>query len=123
MSNLVRGQGGWSATRLPTADNEWDSSADGRHALNEDAELTPIFHAMTRGAWRTRQHEQLHAAARQVHADPVDEFHRDPLTAPIPVQAPTASAIPIRRSGAHALADTHGRHHRRRDRVSQLPRR
>lgn len=123
MSDLVRGQGGWSATRLPTADNEWESSADGRHVLNEDAELTPIFHAMTRGAWRTRQHEQRPAAPRPV--DPVDDFHRDPLTAPIPVQAlsSNASATPIRRSGAHALVESHGRHHRRRDRVSQLPRR
>lgn len=122
MSDLVRGQGGWSATRLPTADNEWDSSADGRHAFIEDAELTPIFHAMTRGAWRTRQHEQVQAAPRP--ADPVDEFRRDPLTAPIPVQAlGSSSAAPTRRSGAHALADSHGRHHRRRDRVSQLPRR
>ncbi len=47
----------------------------GRHAFDEDAALTPIFHALSRG-------------------DEVAEFRRDPLTAPIPVQAFAAAAAP-----------------------------
>jgi hypothetical protein len=50
----------------------------GRHALDEDAFQTPIFAALTRGGGRER---------RQVRrADSLDEFRRDPLTAPIPIQ-------------------------------------
>ncbi len=44
--------------------------ATGRHALEEDAVLTPIFSAV----------------CREVLPDAVDQFHRDPLTAPIPIQ-------------------------------------
>lgn len=44
------------ATRYSTTDDDW-SPATGRHAFDEDAELTPIFHALTRGGWRARQHE------------------------------------------------------------------
>lgn len=118
MSDLVREQGGWSATTLTTADTDWDSPTAGRHALDEEAVLTPIFHAMARGGWRSRQHDAA-PVSRQGHADPVDEFQRDPLTAPIPVQAMTASApvapvTPIVRrrpgAGAHRLAETSGRH-------------
>ncbi|WP_300018131.1 hypothetical protein [Pseudonocardia sp.] len=88
----------------------------GRHAFDEDAALTPIFHALNRGGWRGRQQEP---AARP--ADAVDEFRRDPLTAPIPVQslaAPTRPAHPTpparrRRPAAHALVEPRagGRHH------------
>lgn len=64
----------------------------GRHAVDEDAALTPIFHALSRG-------------------DAVAEFRRDPLTAPIPVQAFAAAAAPSprlapRRRHPHG----HGRH-------------
>lgn len=79
----------------------------GRHAFNEDAALTPIFHALTRGGWRSRQHEP---AARHAATESVDAFDRDPLTAPIPMQPPAPmpppAAAPRRRrraSGAHAL--------------------
>ncbi len=53
--------------------------AAGRHALDEDAVQTPIFHALKRGGWRQRQQERT--------VDSVEEFRRDPLTAPIPIQA------------------------------------
>jgi hypothetical protein len=53
--------------------------AGGRHALDEDAIQTPIFHALARGGLRQRQ--QAHVA------DSLEEFRRDPLTAPIPIQA------------------------------------
>jgi hypothetical protein len=77
VSELMTDLDWWAATRYPRADEEW-GPASGRHAHNDDAELTPIFHALTRGGWRGRQHEPAY------EADPVDEFDREPLTAPIP---------------------------------------
>jgi hypothetical protein len=53
--------------------------AGGRHALDEDAFQTPIFHALSRGGRRRQQQEGTTAS--------LEEFRRDPLTAPIPVQA------------------------------------
>ncbi|MEJ3655780.1 hypothetical protein WEH80_22680 [Actinomycetes bacterium KLBMP 9759] len=155
MSDLVRGPGGWASTRHPATDDEWGSQAAGRHAINEDALLTPIFHALAHGGWRTRQSDPAqqqapaprqtpalqsagarssaarqaqapHAAARQQLADPVLEFERDPLTAPIPAQAfIPAPATPDRRrtsshSHSHSASEQRwepkelGRHHRRR---------
>ena len=89
----------------------------GRHAFNEDAVLTPIFHALTRGGLRRQRHELRSAP------DPVEDFRRNPLTAPIPVQAlapvPAPSqpwrrtpAEPTRRAGRRRAAGR-GRHHRR----------
>ena len=57
--------------------------ADGRHALDEDALHTPIFAALSRGGWRRRQES---AAA----VPSVEDFRRDPLTAPLPIQAVAA---------------------------------
>jgi hypothetical protein len=98
VSELVTDLDWWAATRYPNADEEW-GPASGRHSYSEEAALTPIFHALTRGGWRSRQHEPAYSA------DPVGEFHRDPLTAPIPVQPPAAT----RRR--RELPET-GRHHR-----------
>jgi hypothetical protein len=89
--------------------------AAGRHALDEDAVLTPIFHALTRGGWRSRQHEVVvPVSAQRAAADPVDAFHRDPLTAPIPVQAlvaPPATSRRRARGGVHRVpAARHARH-------------
>lgn len=69
--------------------------ATGRHALNEDALFTPIFHALAGGP--------------PPPVDPVERFRRDPLTAPLPV------VVPARRrpEGAHARTESTGRHHRR----------
>ena len=55
--------------------------ADGRHALDEDALHTPIFAALSRGGWRRRQE----GAAAAVPS--VEDFRRDPLTAPLPIQS------------------------------------
>lgn len=103
----------------------------GRHAIDEDAALTPIFHALNRGGRRGRQQEPRPARPADPRpADPVDEFRRDPLTAPIPVRAFSAAAAPSpaparpyrevprprrRRPATHALAEPHdgGRHHHR----------
>jgi hypothetical protein len=146
VNDLARGQGWRAAARHPATDDEWGSSATGRHAFNEDAVLTPIFHALQRGGWRRRQHEPAPAAqhprsqfpdgqypdtrypAGQHPVDPVDQFRRDPLTAPIPVQALVPSPSLSREwqprgAGAHAVNESRvdmtdrGRHHRRREPV------
>lgn len=54
--------------------------AGGRHALDEDAVQTPIFAALTRGGWRRRQQESASGSVATV-----EDFRRDPLTAPIPI--------------------------------------
>jgi hypothetical protein len=59
--------------------------ANGRHALDEDALHTPIFAALSRGGWRRRQQEGAAATASSVPS--VEDFRRDPLTAPLPIQA------------------------------------
>jgi hypothetical protein len=53
----------------------------GRHALDEDALHTPIFAALSRGGWRRRQEVAVAAVPS------VEDFRRDPLTAPLPIQA------------------------------------
>jgi hypothetical protein len=115
VSELVTDLDWWAATRYPHADEEW-GPASGRHVYNEDAALTPIFDALTRGGWRSRQHEPAAPSYTPDHtpdhtadhtaghaADPLDEFHRDPLTAPIPVQAPASarSRRELRETGRH----------------------
>lgn len=122
MSDLV------TANRYATTDDGWSTATrrQGRHAFDEDAALTPIFHALTRGGWRSRQHEQAAAQrqSRQPVGDPVEAFRRDPLTAPIPVipAEPPAASSRGQASGAHAAVpearpemDATGRHHYRRE--------
>lgn len=110
MSDIVTDLDWWAATRYPNADDEWDPVGGGRHAYHEDAAMTPIFHALTRGGWRGRQHEPV--AAPRPAADPVDEFRRDPLTAPIPVQALYPAPAPPRPRREQPGT---GRHHRSRE--------
>jgi hypothetical protein len=57
--------------------------ADGRHALDEDALHTPIFAALSRRRWR-RPERAVAAVAS------VEDFRRDPLTAPLPIQPAAA---------------------------------
>lgn len=78
----------------------------GRHAIDEDALLTPIFAALRRGNRRRRRHEP----ARESLRDPVDEFRRDPLIAPIPIQALVPA--PSRSQERTNVAGHGGRHHR-----------
>jgi hypothetical protein len=58
--------------------------ADGRHALDEDALHTPIFAALSRRGWRRPESAVASVAS-------VEDFRRDPLTAPLPIQ-PAAAA-------------------------------
>ena len=90
MTELARRYG--DASARPALDDDFGDQHAGRHAFNEDAVLTPIFHALTRGGWRRRQ--------EPVAPDPVDAFRRDPLTAPIPIQAYDATG-PSGRPGRH----------------------
>src|SRR3954464_352370 len=62
--------------------------AGGRHALDEDAVQTPIFHALARGGRTRRQQEGATAS--------LEEFRRDPPTAPIPLQALAPAPVPAR---------------------------
>ena len=73
-----------------------DGPGTGRHALDEEAQLTPIFHALT-GRF----------GARPAPVDPVERFRRDPLTVPIPVTVPAGRR-------ARARTEPTGRHHLRR---------
>jgi hypothetical protein len=85
-----------------------DDPGTGRHALDEDALLTPIFAALARRSGR-----------RPAPVDPVERFRRDPLTAPLPVVVPARRSARSR-PGAHARAEPqperapHGRHALRR---------
>ena len=129
MSELVTDLDWLAAARYPNADDDW-GPAPGRHSYSEDAALTPIFHALSRSGWRSRQHDPAGAQnvvmqnvgaqnvgaqnypTQRTSADPVDAFRRDPLTAPIPVQAlaPTTTAPRRRRDRPES-----GRHHRSRE--------
>ncbi len=83
MTDLV---GSW--TGAPTG---WAGSAPddadptgGRHVLDRDAALTPIFTTLRRGAWRRSRPQSAGRPLRPV-PDPVAQFRSDPHTAPIPV--------------------------------------
>ena len=58
--------------------------AGGRHALDEDAVQTPIFAALRRGG-RRQQESAVGSAGSMASVASVEDFRRDPLTAPIPI--------------------------------------
>ena len=84
MSNLA-------TTGYDTFGSDRDAPS-GRHALSEDAVLTPIFHALTRGGLRATRRSDSTRPADPL--DPIEQFRRDPLTAPIPLHA--LMAVPSR---------------------------
>lgn len=131
MSEQVRGLGGAAArgrtaTGLPVAESD-GGPFPGRHENGAQvAAETPIFHALTVGGWRSRQQEPVAPATGQARPvaliDPLTAFRRDPLTAPIPVQALASASVPeqpielTRHSGRDGTRDipeqTGGRHRR-----------
>jgi hypothetical protein len=86
----VAGTGRW-GTERPAA-NRWGpdrlvepdraDAGDGRHALDRDAALTPIFTALRRGRWR-RPRGQV--SGLRLAPEPVERHHDGPPTSPIPV--------------------------------------
>lgn len=114
MTNQMKGVGAAVARRRVMLGVEDSGPFPGRHASrNEIAAETPIFHSLTIGGWRSRQHEPAlerprRRARTSREVDPLSEFRRDPLTAPIPAQAYTSSG-PATTSSARR-ADRHGAH-------------
>jgi hypothetical protein len=97
--------------RLRLIEGERCGEPAGRHALDEEAMLTPIFATLARRRGRPG-----------APVDPVDRVRHDQLTAPLPVVVPAR-----RRPGAHARPDplperpAPGRHALRRGAPSWLP--
>ncbi|MGQ0573758.1 MAG: hypothetical protein ACT4RN_06070 [Pseudonocardia sp.] len=132
MAEPVWGQG--VLTRVDEIEDRWGPRV-GRHSADDEATLTPIFHALARAGWGRRAEPARGRsaapappapapatpapAANPVPADPVVAFHRDPLLAPLPGTvadaASSAATSGRRRAGAHAVTDGRrgGRHHRR----------
>lgn len=114
MSDAVWGQG--VLTGAYESGQRWGSPV-GRHAVDEDAALTPIFHALVRSGWGSRAEHVASRDAGVAVADPVEAFRRDPLEAPLPVVdgEGTGGRPGRRRAGTHAAPDARGggRHHRR----------
>lgn len=110
-------------TRADEADYRRGSGV-GRHAADEDAALTPIFHALASGGWATRQDSPADTTAAAtttatsatttttgspepdpIETDPIETFRRDPLVAPLP--PPGADEMTGRRA---AWRGAEGRH-------------
>jgi hypothetical protein len=93
--NMITGPGG-GRPRLSVDETDGVDLPLGRHSMMrpDDALLTPIFHALARGGWRSRQHEPATTGAPTPawQPDPVERFRRDPLGAPVPVQVSTHAA-------------------------------
>lgn len=95
----------------------------GQRASDEDAALTPIFHALARGEWRSRHEEPARARGAgesrgpavqaappregaeepEPPADEFESFRRDPLRAPLP-PAPIIPITPIATSAPEGPA-------------------
>ncbi|MDT7579197.1 MAG: hypothetical protein QOK35_461, partial [Pseudonocardiales bacterium] len=89
MTERVRSRSGaptpWAGPVLDDAD-----PMGGRHVLDQDAGLTPIFTTLRRGAWRRPRPQPGRRALRPV-PDLVPLSPGDPWTAPIPV----VTALPV----------------------------
>jgi len=104
----VAGPGRW-GTERPAA-NRWGpdrlvepdraDAIDGRHALDRDAALTPIFTALRRGRWR-RPRGQV--SGLRLAPEPV-ERHDGPPTSPIPVVPALHALDPYPTGGYHAAS-------------------
>ena len=102
----VAGPGRW-GTERPAA-NRWGpdrlvepdraDAIDGRHALDRDAALTPIFTALRRGRWR-RPRGQAGASGLRL-----ERRHDGPPTSPIPVVPALHALDPYPTGGYHAAS-------------------
>ena len=105
----VAGPGRW-GTERPAA-NRWGpdrlvepdraDAGDGRHALDRDAALTPIFTALRRGRWRR---PRAQASGLRLAPEPVERRHDGPPTSPIPVVPALHSLDPYPTGGYHAAS-------------------
>ncbi len=107
----VAGPGRW-GTERPAA-NWWGpdrvvepdraDAIDGRHALDRDAALTPIFTPLRRGRWR-RPRGQAGASGLRLAPEPVERHHDGPPTSPIPVVPALHALDPYPTGGYHAAS-------------------
>jgi len=105
----VAGPGRW-GTERPAA-NRWGpdhlvepdraDAGDGRHALDRDAALTPIFTALRRGRWRR---PRAQASGLRLAPEPVERHPDGPPTSPIPVVPALHSLDPYATGGYHAAS-------------------
>ncbi|HEX5811515.1 MAG TPA: hypothetical protein VFY38_05415 [Pseudonocardia sp.] len=90
----------WGPDRLVEPDRA--DAIDGRHALDRDAALTPIFTALRRGRWR-RPRGQAGGPGLRLAPEPVERRHDGPPTAPIPV-VPALHALDPYPTGGYGAA-------------------
>ena len=105
----VAGSGRW-GTERPAA-NRWGpdrvvepdraDAIDGRHALDRDAALTPIFTALRRGRWRRPRGQ---APGLRLAPEPAERRHDGPPTSPIPVVPALHALDPYPTGGYHAAS-------------------
>ena len=97
MTERVRSRTGAPTRWAGPAPDDADPTG-GRHVLDQDAGLTPIFTTLRRGAWRRPRPQSARRTLRPV-PDPVQQFPGDPWTAPIPV---VPAADHLHGTGGHA---------------------
>jgi hypothetical protein len=90
----------WGPERLAEPDRA--DAIDGRHALDRDAALTPIFTALRRGRWR-RPRGQAEAPGLRLAPEPVERRQDGPPTSPIPV-VPALHALDPYPTGGYSAA-------------------
>ena len=91
----------WGPDRVVEPDRA--DAGDGRHALDRDAALTPIFTALRRGRWR-RPRGQAGASGLRLAPEPVERHHDGPPTSPIPVVPALHALDPYPTGGYHAAS-------------------
>jgi hypothetical protein len=90
----------WGPEHLAEPDRA--DATDGRHALDRDAALTPIFTALRRGRWQ-RPRGPAGAPGLRLAPAPVERYHGGPPTSPIPV-VPALHALDPYPTGGYGAA-------------------
>jgi hypothetical protein len=91
----------WGPDRVVEPDRA--DAIDGRHALDRDAALTPIFTALRRGRWR-RPRGQAGASGLRLAPEPAERRYDGPPTSPIPVVPALHALDPYPTGGYHAAS-------------------